>query len=190
MPNLTTIAEWAKTIGISRQSAYEAVARCEIPVTDKKVDPEYATHLYKKNTRQRANGNRPDLLANGAQPAAAAGPGGAGGTEPALKVPGYDTSRAKREAAEAALAEIRLGEAAGKFLVKAEVDAAFFEIARALRDGLTNCARRIAADVAGLASPHDCEQVIDREHRALLESMAQRISVKLGVQVDQESVVE
>ena len=190
MPNLTTIAEWAKIVGISRQSADDAVARCGIPATDGKVDPDYATHLYKKNTRQRANGNRPDLLANGAEPSVAAGPGGAGGTEPVAQVPGYDTSRAKREAAEAALAEIRLAEAAGKFLVKDEVEAAVFEISRALRDGLTNCARRIAADVAGLASPHECEEVIDREHRALLESMAQRIGVKLGVLADQESVVE
>lgn len=190
MTNLTTIAAWAKSVGISRQSAYDAVDRCAIPVTDGKVDPEYATHLYRKNTRPRANGNRPDLLAGGAQPQAEAGPGGTGGTEPAAKVPGYDTSRAKREAAEAALAEIRLAEAAGRFLVKDEVEAAVFEISRALRDGLTNCARRIAADVAGLSSPHDCEEVIDREHRALLASMAQRIGVKLGVQADQEGAAE
>lgn len=184
MPNLTTIAEWAASVGISRQSGYEAVKRCEIPVTDGKVDPEYATHLYRRNTRQRANVQRPDLLANGAQPAAQAGAGGAGGTEPAARVPGYDTSRARREAAEAALAELRLAEAAGKFLVKDEVDAAVYEIARALRDGLTNCSRRIAADVAGLSKPDECEVVIDREHRTLLESMAQRFGVKLGVDVD------
>jgi len=190
MPNLTTIAEWAKIIGISRQSAYEAVTRCEIPVTDKKVDPEYATHLYKKHTRQRANGNRPDLLANGAQPAGEAGPGGAGGTEPIAKVAGYDTSRAKREAAEAALSELKLAEAAGKFLLKQEVAAAVFEIARALRDGMTNGARRIAADVAGLSSPHECEEVIERENRALLESMARQITVKLDVYADGESFAE
>ena len=190
MPNLTTIAEWAASLGISRQSGYDAVKRCEIPVNDGKVDPDYATHLYRKNTRQRANGSRPDLLANGAQPSAEAGPGGAGGTEPPAKVPGYDTSRAKREAAEAALAEIKLGEAAGKFLLKADVDAAVFEVARALRDGLTNCSRRIAADVAGMSSPHDCEEVIDREHRALLESMVHRLGTKLAVQVDLESAAE
>ena len=183
MPNLTTIAEWAAAEGISRQSGYDAVKRCGIPVTDGKVDPEYATHLYRKNTRQRANGHRPDPLANGAQPAS---PAGAGGVEPA-KVPGYDTSRARREAAEAATAEIKLAELAGLYLVKSEVDSAVFEAARAMRDGLMNCARRIAADVATLASADECEAVIDREHRALLESMVQVLGEKLGARMEGET---
>jgi hypothetical protein len=177
MPNLTTVAEWAKLVGISRQSAYEAVTRCEIPVTDGKVDPEYATHRYQTNTRKRANGTRPDPLANGAQPGL---PAGAGGAESAARVPGYDTSRARREAAEAAKAELQLAELAGRFLLKADVDSAVFEIGRALRDGLMNCARRIAADVAPLATADECEAVIEREHRLLLESMAHAFDEKLG----------
>lgn len=186
MPNLTTIADWATTLGISRQSAYDAVKRCGIPVADGKVDPDYATHLYRKNTRQRANGNRPDPLANGAQPATPAGAGGAGGAEPSAKVPGYDTSRARREAAEAATAEIKLAELAGLYLVKIDVDSTVFEVARALRDGLMNCARRIAADVAPLTTADECEAVIEREHRILLESMAHTFGEKLDVQLEDE----
>lgn len=185
MPNLTSIADWAKLVGISRQSAYEAVERCGIPVTDKKVDADYATHLYEKHTRKRANSSRPDPLATPAQPSAPAGAGGVGGTEPKSPAPaGYDTSRARREEAEAALAEIKLAEMAGKFLLKADVDAAVFEVARALRDGLTNCARRIAADVAPLVSADDCEAVIDREHRVLLESLAHAFGEKLAIQLE------
>lgn len=183
MPNLTTIAEWAKTVGISRQSAYDAVKRCEIPVTDGKVDPDYASHLYAKNTRQRANGQRPDSLANGAQPGASAGAGGAGGPESPAKVPGYDTSRARREAAEAEAAEIKLAEMAGKFLLKADVEASMFEVARGLRDGLSNCARRIAAEVAALDNPEACEDVIERELQALLASMAHMLQSDLRVDV-------
>ena len=184
MPNLTTIADWAKLVGISRQSAYDAVKRCEIPVTDGKVDVEYATLLYQRHTRQRANTNRPDPLANGAQPRATAGAGGAGGPESPAKVPGYDSSRARREAAEATIAELKLAEQAGQFLIKSEVDSAVFEAARALRDGLVNCARRIAADVAGLATADECEAVIEREHRLLLESLAHGFNEKLGAQVE------
>jgi len=185
MPNLTTIAEWAETVGISRQSGYEAVKRCEIPVTDGKVDPEYATHLYKKNTRQRANGNRPASSAGGAQPAGPAGVGGAGGAEtpPKAQVPGYDSSRARREAAEAAKAELQLAEMAGKFLLKTDVEAAAFEIARSLRDGLNNSARRIAAEVASLTTTEQCEEVIDREITALLGSMSQSLNADLDVDV-------
>lgn len=185
MPNLTTIAEWAETVGISRQSGYDAVKRCEIPVTDGKVDPEYATHLYRRNTRQRANGNRPASSAGGAQPAGAAGVGGAGGAEtlPKAPVPGYDSSRARREAAEAAKAELQLAEMAGKFLLKTDVEAAAYEVARSLRDGLNNSARRIAAEVAALTTSEECEEVIDREIAALLGSMSQSLSADLDVDV-------
>lgn len=182
--NLTTIAEWAKLVGISRQSAYEAVTRCGIPVTDKKVDPDYATHLYQKNTRPRANAQRPAPMANEAP---ASSPAGAGGAETGVKpptIPGYDTSRARREAAEAAAAEIKLAEMSGQFLLKSDVDSVVFEAARALRDGLMNCARRIAADVAPLSTAEECENVIDREHRALLESLAHTFDERLDVQLE------
>jgi hypothetical protein len=71
--------------------------------------------------------------------------------------------------------------------VKADVDSAAFEIARALRDGLMNCARRIAADVAPLSSAEECEAAIDREHRALLESLVHAFDEKLGVHLDEQA---
>lgn len=185
--NLTTIAAWAKTVGISRQSAYEAVTRCGIPVTDGKVDPDYATHLYRKNTRPRANAQRPASLAHEAQLTTQAGAGGAESEVKPGKVPGYDTSRARREAAEAAAAEIKLAEMSGQFLLKSDVDAVVFEAARALRDGLMNCARRIAADVAPLRTAEECEDVIDREHRALLESLAHTFGECLDVQLEEHA---
>lgn len=169
-----TVAEWAESVGISRQKGYLAVKRCGIPVADGKVDPDVASMLYQKHTRPRANGNRPDPLAPP--------PGGSGGgPEREARVPGYDTSRARREAAEATMAEIRLAEVAGGLVSKSAVDAKVFEISRALRDGLMNCARRIAAEVAGRSDPDDCEAVIEREHRALLDSMAHAFSTELDV---------
>lgn len=185
--NLTTIAEWAKLVGISRQSAYDAVTRCGIPVTDGKLDPDYATHLYQKHTRPRANAQRPAPLANEAPASTPAGAGGAESETKPPKVPGYDTSRARREAAEAAAAEIKLAEMSGQFLLKADVDAAVFEATRALRDGLMNCARRIAADVAPLRTAEECEDVIEREMRALLESMAHTFGERLDVQLEEHA---
>ena len=185
--NLTTVAEWAKLVGISRQSAYEAVTRCGIPVTDGKLDPDYATHLYQKHTRPRANSQRPAPMANEAPASTTAGAGGAESEVKLAKVPGYDTSRARREAAEAAAAEIKLAEMSGQFLLKADVDAAVFEATRALRDGLMNCARRIAADVAPLRTAEECEDVIEREMRALLESMAHTFGERLDVQLEEHA---
>jgi hypothetical protein len=179
MPTLTTIAKWAESIGISRQQGYEAVKRCEIPVTDGKVDPEYAGILYTRHTRPRANGKRPATATS----SAATGGYIAPVVDQFGMVPTYDSSRARREAAEASLAEMKEAEMSGKYLLKADVDSAIFEIARALRDGLTNCARRIAADVAGLGLAADCESVIDREHRALLANMSTAVTNRMGAEL-------
>lgn len=180
MPNLTTIAKWAETLGISRQQGYAAVERCDIPVKDGKVDQDYATHLYNTGTRKRANHQRPAAPAGSALPSGGAGEGGAASS---AKVPGYESSRARREAAEAQLAEIKLGEMGGKFLLKQDVENQAFGIARALRDGLMNCARRIAADVAGLSTAEECEEVIERELSSLLGNLAHSLKADLGVDV-------
>ncbi len=170
MPNLTTVAEWAQTLSISRQQGYAAVKRCGITVTDGKLDAEYATILYHRHTRVRAGAGARDV------PAAPEGEKQAdqGASE-------YSKQRARREASEADIAEMKAAEMSGKYLIKDEVAAAVFQMSRALRDGLTNCARRIAADVAGLTSADDCEAVIDREHRELLENLAQAAEAELGV---------
>lgn len=174
MSNLT-IAKWAESIGISRQQGYEAVKRCEIPVTDGKVDVKYATHLYIEGTRPRAGGKKGD----GCGPLVGSGVG---------ESSEYMAARARRESAEASIAEMKEAEMRGKYLVKADVDAAFFEVARALRDGLTNCAKRLAADVASLTTPDECEEVIEREHRALLENMSTRL--KSGLDVEAKELEE
>jgi hypothetical protein len=75
----------------------------------------------------------------------------------------------------------------GRYLLKDDVNAAVFEAARMLRDGLTNCARRMAGDVVGLAGAEEVEVVIDREHRLLMESLAQALRDKL--QIDEEEVL-
>lgn len=185
MPNLTKIATWAASIGISRQQGYAAVKRCEIPVTDGKLDPVIAGILYQERTRARANGKNAPFPASAGAPGAAEAPAGAKGT--AAVATGYDTSRARREEAEAKISEMKLGEMQGKYLDKIEVANVIFEVARALRDGLMNGARRIAADVASLSTAEECEKVIEREHRALLSSMSHTLSAKLQVNIEGET---
>jgi len=185
MPNLTTVAAWAKTLGISRQSAHEAVKRLGIPVTDKKIDADYATTIYRKNTRARVNENKHPTTPPKTPVGSGASGFGASGGDLGDDVPPYDVSRARREAAEATKAEIQAAELADTFLDKTDVDSCMFEVARALRDGLMNCARRIAADVASLTTADECEAVIESEHRTLLESMAHTLAEKLGVKLDE-----
>ena len=48
-----------------------------------------------------------------------------------------------------------------------------------MRDGLTDSARRIAAEVSSLTTSDECEAVIDRENRAILENMTKAFKDRL-----------
>lgn len=91
----------------------------------------------------------------------------------------HDEARTRREIAEANLAELKEAELKGLHVRKSTVDLAFFEAARGLRDGMTNCSRRLAAEVANLTTPGECEAVIAREHRHLLESFTRQLAQKV-----------
>jgi hypothetical protein len=181
--NLMTQAEYAKHRGCSAVAVFKAVKGGRISLIDSKIDPVVADIQWANNSRVRAPNRKPEGAESLASVASVAASAGKELETPAM-VPGgvddYLVSRSRREAAEAKMAEMKEAEMRGKYLVKAEVDAAIFEVARAMRDGLNNCARRIAADVAGMDQSAECEAVIDREHRALLENMSHRLSSKLG----------
>ena len=92
-----------------------------------------------------------------------------------------DVARTRLMIADANIAEMKEAEMDGKLRKKIEVDSKAFEVARALRDGLTNCARRIAAEVSGLSSADACEAVIDREHRLMMDNMWAQLTNELNV---------
>ena len=72
---------------------------------------------------------------------------------------------------------------AGELVRRADVERGAFEVARELRDRLTTCARRIASEVAAIGTAAECEAVIDREHRILLELLVSGIREKLGSEI-------
>jgi hypothetical protein len=82
----------------------------------------------------------------------------------------HDKARTRREIAEANLAELREGELSRELVRRADIEKASYEAARALRDGLSNCAKRLGATVAVLTTPEECAAAIEREHRTLLQS--------------------
>ena len=164
-PPKLTESGLARELGVSRQAIHDLVKR-SILSKDKEglIDVEMAK--IELMNRVRPSSKTSAALTPADMPAATA----PAATEPgeATEITSYHVAKTLREAAEAQMARIKLGEMQGKYLEKSEVDSAIFEIARALRDGLTNCARRIAADVAALGSAEDCEAVIDREHRVVI----------------------
>jgi hypothetical protein len=97
---------------------------------------------------------------------------------------GFDEARTREKIATANLAEIEEAALRGTYLVKADFERHLFNAGRMLRDTLTNCARRIGAEVSGLTTAEECEAVIDREHRAALASFAQQLRHTLKVEVE------
>jgi len=100
------------------------------------------------------------------------------------EITNYHIAKTLREAAEAQIARLKLDEMRGRFLIKDDFERYLFNAGRMLRDTLTNCARRIGAEVAGLTTAEDCEAVIDREHRAALASFSQQLRVTLKVEIE------
>ena len=91
----------------------------------------------------------------------------------------HQVARTRREIAEANIAEIKEAELKGRYIEKTAVDRAVFEAARGLRDGLTNCSRRMAAEVAALSTPNECEIVIAKELRHLLEAFTRQLASRI-----------
>ena len=68
----------------------------------------------------------------------------------------------------------------GQMLMREDIDRAMFEIGREIRDRLTSCSRRIAAEVSSITTAEACEAVIDREHRIVLELLVTSFREKVG----------
>ncbi len=186
--NLLTQAQYARLRrarglpGGSREAVRKAVDQERISAfgPDKKIDQALADSQWQRNTRARVGTTAQSA---GACTAAAA-------AEPAVDVPerpaadpGYLQFRARREEADAQIAEMNAAKMRGAMVMREDVDRAAFEIGREVRDSLAVCARRIAAEVASIQTAEGCETVIDREHRIVLEQLAQQFRKKIGAPV-------
>lgn len=161
---MMTVPKWAASLGLSKQSGYQAVRRCSIPVVDGLVDADLADVLYRQRTRRRATPRRP-----AAPPADSAGPPG---EETAMS---YDEARRRREVAEATLAELRLAEQAGTLVLREAVNRTLFTAARVMRDQMLAIAPRLAASLGPVTDPKLIELRIADEVRVALRAFAQQL---------------
>jgi hypothetical protein len=161
---MMTVPKWAASLGLSKQSGYQAVRRCSIPVVDGLVDADLADVLYRQRTRRRATPRRP-----AAPPADSAGPPG---EETAMS---YDEARRRREVAEATLAELRLAEQAGTLVLREAINRTLFLAARVMRDQMLAIAPRLAASLGPVTDPKLIELRIADEVRVALRAFAQQL---------------
>ena len=182
----------ARELHVSRQAVHDLVKRGILQKdADGKIDVEKAKLALLNSVRP--SGKTAAALQDFAATAASqpAPPSTAPLAQPLLTAPdqdpeitNYHIAKTLREAAEAQIARLKLDEMRGKFLVKDDFERHLFNAGRMLRDTLTNCARRIGAEVSGLNTAEECEAVIDREHRAALASFAQQLRHTLRVEVE------
>lgn len=191
-PNLLTQAEYARSRkdrglpGGSREAVRKAVDEGRISAfgPDKLLDQVLADSQWARNTRARvgSGSGEPDLLDgdHDAGPGPSEAPAAASASSASRGDATYMALRARREAADAERAEMETAKLRGSMLMRDDVDRAMFEIGRELRDALMGCGRRIASEVATLASAEACEQVLDREHRIVLQLLATAFREKIG----------
>lgn len=174
MNSAMTISDWARSVGISRQSAHEAIKRCEIPVTAGKVDPLVATTLYRARTRIRSNTR---------QAATAASPAAAPPVTPPPATPSATPTAAdhdlRRKKADADMAELEVRRKAGQLVDRASAERAVFDAFRELRDATGNALRDAADRLVGLTDVREIEHRLLDAQRAAFEAFEARMQRRL-----------
>jgi len=183
---LLSKSAYARHRGCDEKAVRKAIAEGRISLINGKIDPEVADIQWARNTRARASQSSPAAGTTQAElgmdevPASAPGAGSGTTADKAAADPGYMQFRARREEADAQIAEMNAAKMRGTMLMRQDVDRAMFEIGREIRDRLTACARRIASEVASISTAEGCELVVDREHRIVLELLVTSAREKIG----------
>lgn len=136
---LMTQAAYARHRGVSRNAVARAVKGARIVLIDGRIDPAIADAQWKANTRARS-----DVRSRGKTDQPDTTNGGS-----------YGSARARRELAEASLAEMQLAEKRGELINRAGVEMAIETGFRQIRDSVMAAPDRMALDTATLATVRD-----------------------------------
>jgi len=134
-----TQAAYSRHRGVSRSAVAKAVAGGRIVLIDGRIDPIIADAQWKTNTRARS-----DVRSRGDTEQPDTPTGGS-----------YGTARARRELAEAALAEMQLAEKRGELINRAGVEMAIETGFRQIRDCVMAAPDRMTFDTSTRAIVRD-----------------------------------
>lgn len=163
---LVTKAAYAGMRGCTEGAVRRAVRDGRITTIGGKIDPVAADAQWARNTRVRA-GSRP---AEAAPPA----PGGtASGRGERDDDDDYWRSRARREKAEAQLAELKLLEAHGQLVRADDVRAGLARRAAAFRESLLQIPSRLSAQLAAETSEARVHQLLEAELRTAVAHLVE-----------------
>jgi hypothetical protein len=153
--------------GGSREAVRKAIEEGRISTIAGKIYPQLADAEWAKNTRARvspqaAKGSdgEQDTQRHAAETVAAAMPPAADG---------YTESRARRERAEAEMAEMNARKARGALIEREDVARGGFEVGRDIRDALAAAVNPLSAELAPVSSAEACAEILRRHNRAVCE---------------------
>lgn len=165
---LITQSEYARRRGCTEAAVRRAVKDKRITLIDGRIDPVAADAQWARNTRVRA-GSRAADDANLRVPRGDASDGG--DDEP--DVEDYYTVKARRERAEADLAELKLAEQRGELVRVADVRAAWAKRASALRESILQVPSRLSPVLAAKADQAECHDILQTELHAVLSQLTE-----------------
>lgn len=153
---LISKSEYARRRGCTEAAVRRAVKDGRISLIDGKIDPVAADAQWARNSRVRA----------GSKPTTEARPVDQEDTEG-----GYWQSRARREAAEAEMAELKLAEQRGSLVRAADVRAVFSQRLAGLRNSLLQIPARLSPVMAAESDQARCFEALQAElHAALAQA--------------------
>lgn len=162
-----TKADMARRLGVTPSAISKAVTAGRLTVdADGLIDPVAGAAQWAVNRQRRRRRSRdaPEVEGGAAPPAAAGGEGS-----------DYWTHKARREKAEATLAELRLAEQAGTLVLREAINRTLFLAARVMRDQMLAIAPRLAASLGPVTDPKLIELRIADEVRVALRAFAQQL---------------
>lgn len=160
-------ADYARRRGVTRQAVAAAVAAGRLTTfgPDKRIHPVLADQEWQANTRARVSHvASPPATAAAAAPTAAA------------TAPSYDTSRARREAATAEIAELQLAREIGAVVGREEIFQSFAEAIVIMRSAFEAMPARLALRLAGEVHEDAVQAILADDVTRILGELARRFA--------------
>jgi hypothetical protein len=166
---LITQSEYARRRGCTEGAVRRAVRDGRISLIEGRIDPVAADAQWARNTRVRAGSRATD----DANLQAGGGPRRSRSDDDEDDGEGYWASKARREKAEADLAELKLAEQCGELVRAADVRAVHSRRLAALREALLQLPARLSPVLAAEADAARCHEVLLAELHAVMAQMTE-----------------
>lgn len=164
---LVTMAEYARMREVSQAAVSKAVKEGRIVLIEGKIDPAVADVQWARNTRARAGSGGPatDVIPSDAQSGAPTRPAENSDND-------YWTNRARREAAEADLAEMKREEQAERLISVDAVRSALATVLASTRDSLLQIPARVSPVLAAESDPAKVYDLVELELNQALAQLS------------------